>query len=1156
MKEHAFLSVGLILVVSASFWATETPQEARSAPADGLADRGDQIRALAAAGTGGDSGTILFEYYWGATGSVDSLLSLPTFPDRPDERQWRTSLEGPTDWRDNYGTNVRGYLYPPGTGNYTFWIAGDDQSELWLSTDEGPAHAVQIASVPGWTPSGDFDNTGGGAGGPQQKSKPIPLTAGKRYYLQVMHAEGTGGDNLAVAWQGPVIRSRTIIAGMYLSPLIGPEGATDPSLVGWWKLDDGSGTTAYDSSGNSNHAVLDGNPQWVQGYLAGALKIDGQDDYVETNYTENLANWTIIAWVTSPAAPAATAGTGPIHREKNYQMNWNHTSAAFRGAAALSIGGTWHAASFGTLSGNTWYHLAATFDGTALKAYVNGVLITANSAAAGVPDAEVGTLRFGRHSTAAQFFAGTIDEVRLYRRALSPTEIRALVGGLQGEYFTNKTLSGSPAVTRLDPEINFNWGAGEVLPGTSDNCSVRWTGEVEPAFTEPYAFYVSTDDGARLWLDGNLMVDAWSDQASAEHAGQPILLVGGQRYSLRLEWYENTGLAACELRWSSPSTPKQVIPSDRLHPPAPSIGPHIALDPASGPAGTTFAITGSGFAANTSGNVTFAGKSNPVTTTSDGAFSTTMTAPSVRAGNYPVQANIPSGGSAGASADFTVTTSGSTPSVVVSPPSGPPGTTITIAGSGFKATTSGNVTLAGTSTPATTTAAGTFSTTMTAPSVPPGNYPVQADIPSGGSVEASADFTVTTLGSTPSVVVSPPSGPPGTTITIAGSGFRATTSGNVALAGTSKPVATTAAGTFSTTMTVPDVPAGDYPVEADIPSGHEIEASATFTITGPSITLNPVSGSPGTTITITGSSFKAARNGTVAFAGRSTPVTTTAAGTFSTTLTAPNMPAGDYLVEADFGKDMRAYATFTVTGPSITLNPVSGPPGTTITITGSNFRATTSGTVALAGTSTPVTTTAAGTFSTTLTAPNLPAGDYSVEADIPYGHGTEASATFKVSGGLPTSQPGAATTCPAVVTQCPVVSTQCPESFTQCPPTETACQVVDTRCRPVATQCPAVETRCPVVETRCPSGETYCPVVETRCPAVETRCPVAATKCPESFTQCPPTVTQCPVVSTQCPAYLTRCTPSCILPSAASGATTLACPAIDAICPSVVVAKR
>jgi parallel beta-helix repeat protein len=169
---------------------------------------------------GQGEGSILFEYFWGTDWSLESLLNLPTFPDSPDQSELRTSLEGSINWKDHYGTLVRGYLYPPQTGSYTFWIASDDQSQLWLSTDENPANAALIASVEGWVPPRDFDNTGGGTGGPEQKSGEITLEGGTRYYVEVLHSEGGGGDNLAVAWQGPSIPTRAVISGTFLSPWI------------------------------------------------------------------------------------------------------------------------------------------------------------------------------------------------------------------------------------------------------------------------------------------------------------------------------------------------------------------------------------------------------------------------------------------------------------------------------------------------------------------------------------------------------------------------------------------------------------------------------------------------------------------------------------------------------------------------------------------------------------------------------------------------------------------------------------------------------------------------------------------------------------------------------------------------------------------------
>ena len=92
---------------------------------------------------------------------------------------------------------MRGYVHPPTTGDYTFWIASDDNSELWLSTDEDPAHKVLIASVPEWTSSREWTRFA------SQQSAPITLMAGRKYYIEALAKEGGGGDNLAVRWQLP-----------------------------------------------------------------------------------------------------------------------------------------------------------------------------------------------------------------------------------------------------------------------------------------------------------------------------------------------------------------------------------------------------------------------------------------------------------------------------------------------------------------------------------------------------------------------------------------------------------------------------------------------------------------------------------------------------------------------------------------------------------------------------------------------------------------------------------------------------------------------------------------------------------------------------------------------------------------------------------------
>jgi len=139
-------------------------------------------------------------------------------------------------------------------------------------------------------------------------------------------------------------------------------------------------------------------------------------------------------------------------------------------------------------------------------------------------------------------------------------------GGVRANYYQGMNFD-SLALTRIDTQINFNWRSSK--PATAvgaDHFSVRWTGEVEAAFTETYTFYTNSDDGVRLRIDGQRLVNNWTDHAPTEDKGT-IDLVAGNTYSLVMEMYENGGDAVAELRWSSPRTPKQLIPQAALSPP-------------------------------------------------------------------------------------------------------------------------------------------------------------------------------------------------------------------------------------------------------------------------------------------------------------------------------------------------------------------------------------------------------------------------------------------------------------------------------------------------------------------------------------------------------------------------------------------------------------
>ena len=119
----------------------------------------------------------------------------------------------------------------------------------------------------------------------------------------------------------------------------------------------------------------------------------------------------------------------------------------------------------------------------------------------------------------------------------------------KGEYWNNRTLSGNPILCRNDGSVDFDWGGGGPGNGVpNDNFSARWTRNWD--FTQGrYRFHLRGDDGIRLWVDGNLIIDQWKDQPSTEYTAD-IDLSGGS-HSLKVEYYENGGGASVALWWDS-----------------------------------------------------------------------------------------------------------------------------------------------------------------------------------------------------------------------------------------------------------------------------------------------------------------------------------------------------------------------------------------------------------------------------------------------------------------------------------------------------------------------------------------------------------------------------------------------------------------------------
>lgn len=167
------------------------------------------------------TGTILLERWNNVRGAKVSDIPLTTGPSFVDEL---TVFETPQNIGINYATRVRGYICPPASGDYIFWIASNDHSELWLSTDDEDENRQRIAYVTGATDYRQWTKF------KTQRSAPIHLEQGKRYYIEALHKQGVGTDHLSVGWQLPDGTLERPIQGNRLSPF-DMEGDNDSYVI-------------------------------------------------------------------------------------------------------------------------------------------------------------------------------------------------------------------------------------------------------------------------------------------------------------------------------------------------------------------------------------------------------------------------------------------------------------------------------------------------------------------------------------------------------------------------------------------------------------------------------------------------------------------------------------------------------------------------------------------------------------------------------------------------------------------------------------------------------------------------------------------------------------------------------------------------------------
>jgi len=192
---------------------------------------------------------------------------------------------------------------------------------------------------------------------------------------------------------------------------------------------------------------------------------------------------------------------------------------------------------------------------------------------------------------ANQSYYFDVDYVRVRPITSTSTAVIGTGTGLTGAYYPNMTISGTPSTIELDPRINFNWGDYPLVPTVPATVtSAKWTGFIEPQYSQTYTITTTSDDGSRVYINGKEVVNNWYNQSATSRSGT-ISLTAGKLYPIEVDYYQNTGVASMQLLWSCKSTAKCLVPQSQLYPAAQPAAPTFSVGTGTYAQRQTVAIT-------------------------------------------------------------------------------------------------------------------------------------------------------------------------------------------------------------------------------------------------------------------------------------------------------------------------------------------------------------------------------------------------------------------------------------------------------------------------------------------------------------------------------------------------------------------------------------
>lgn len=524
---------------------------------------------------GAVTGTVTRKVWLNFNGNnVADIQAMATFPSMPDQIFYQTDAETPNDGVQHYADMLEGYLVPSTTGSYTIAVCSDDESAVYISTDNTAAH-LGTTPICAWT-SGWNSNPLKFHENGSQISTPISLVAGQQYYFRAIHRQGTGGVYMQVAWAtdgASIADGQSPIPGANLVPYIDPAIAlsitNQPTDAAIFQNQDVTFTVAPSSRpaytgiqwyrngiAISNATGLSYTLSLAKATDSGAKFYAVVSNLVDT-VTSSNATLTVTVDTVPPVLVSAQSAPSLNHVYVNFSKRLNPATATK--ALNYSIPGLTilSAAIADTTSSNVVLTTSAQTPGAAYTLTVNGVTDLAGNTVAASSTAAFTAYNYANGYTYIRYYWGYTDNSNTGADNIYPWTLTNAPNWFE----FNTTLSTS------------DWNAGQ------DNCCTLTEGYLLAPETGTYVIHICSDDRSRMYLSTTADAtglsstpvasvsggygDSWTgngtDWGNSHASFSSVSLVAGQKYFYRICHQNGWGGDGWNVGWEVPSNPGTVV---------------------------------------------------------------------------------------------------------------------------------------------------------------------------------------------------------------------------------------------------------------------------------------------------------------------------------------------------------------------------------------------------------------------------------------------------------------------------------------------------------------------------------------------------------------------------------------------------------------------